>query len=101
MREMCMDVVMVIQISFKLLRIAFNGRLVLVLFNLLMLLRQSQSCIQRCRRNLPHFGNTFLRWNYVGIFKNTHIWSWTVIELMHSLVCGGSWTLIKWPSITT
>jgi hypothetical protein len=37
-----MDVVMVIQISLKLLRIAFNGRLVLVLFNLLMLLRQSQ-----------------------------------------------------------
>jgi len=32
---------MVIQISLKLLRIAFSGRLVLVLFNLLMLLTHS------------------------------------------------------------
>jgi len=49
-----MDVVMVIQISLKLLRMAFNGTLVLVLVNLLMLLRQSQSCIQSVAGGIFH-----------------------------------------------
>ena len=58
---MCMDVVMVIQISLTLLRIAFNGRIVLVLFNFLMLLRQSQSCIQGVAGGIFHtFGTLSL-----------------------------------------
>jgi hypothetical protein len=45
---------MVIQISLKLLRTAFNGRLVLVLFNLLVLLRQTQSYIQGVAGGILH-----------------------------------------------
>ena len=52
---------MVIQISLMLLRIAFNGRLMLVLFNLLMLLRQSQSCIYSVAGGIFHtFGTLSL-----------------------------------------
>jgi len=45
---------MIIQISLKLLRIPFKGRLMLAPFNLLMLLRQSQSCIQGVAGGIFH-----------------------------------------------
>ena len=34
------------------------------------------------RRNLLYFGRTFCKLNYIGITILTHIWSWTVMEVM-------------------
>ena len=34
------------------------------------------------RRNLLYFGRTFCRLNYVGITVLTHVWSWTVMQVM-------------------
>jgi hypothetical protein len=50
---------MVVEFSLKLLRIAFSGRFVLVLFNLLVVLRQSVVYRGYSRRNVPYFGRMF------------------------------------------
>jgi hypothetical protein len=34
------------------------------------------------RKNLPHFGRTLLRLNYIDINKNARIWSWMFTEIM-------------------
>ena len=64
---------MVIQISLKLLRIAFNGRLVLVLFNSPLLLRQSQSCIQGVAGGIFHTLETLSLGEITLVYSKTPI----------------------------